>query len=86
MNPLIRTLKPTRIFLVAVVCFGLSPASRAVDPPPDGGYSNQNTAEGDGALLRTHEQHDWRSKYGDRGANEENQLGIDAIEALYQLS
>ena len=30
--------------------FALSPTARAVDPPPDGGYPNENTAEGDGAL------------------------------------
>jgi hypothetical protein len=30
--------------------FALSPA-RAVSPPPDGGYPNENTAEGDSALL-----------------------------------
>jgi hypothetical protein len=29
----------------------LSPTVRAVDPPPDGGYPNQNTAEGDDALF-----------------------------------
>src|SRR5204863_438364 len=28
---------------------GLSPQARAVDPPPDGGYPNQNTAEGEDA-------------------------------------
>src|SRR5438874_12665382 len=27
----------------------LSPTARAVDPPPDGGYPNANTAEGEGA-------------------------------------
>src|SRR5439155_559400 len=32
-------------------CFGLSPQARAVDPPPDEGYPNQNTAEGDDALF-----------------------------------
>jgi trimeric autotransporter adhesin len=31
--------------------FALSPAAQAVDPPPDGGYPNQNTAEGEGALF-----------------------------------
>jgi len=36
---------------LAFVCFGLSPASRAVTPPPDGGYPNRNTAEGDFALF-----------------------------------
>jgi len=36
---------------MVLVCFALSPAVRAVDPPPDGGYPNQNTAEGDDALF-----------------------------------
>jgi hypothetical protein len=34
-----------------VAWFTLSPAVRAVSPPPDGGYPNQNTAEGDNALF-----------------------------------
>ena len=29
----------------------LIPAARAVDPPPDGSYPNQNTAEDDDALF-----------------------------------
>ena len=33
-----------------LVCLALSPIARAVDPPPDGGYANGNTAKGDGAL------------------------------------
>jgi hypothetical protein len=32
-------------------CLALSPKALAVDPPPDGGYPNGNTAEGDNALL-----------------------------------
>jgi hypothetical protein len=36
---------------LAVACFALSPLVRAVDPPPDGGYPNQNTAEGEDALF-----------------------------------
>ena len=41
------------LFLIPLVvaCFALSPTIRAVMPPPDGGYPNGNTAEGDGALL-----------------------------------
>jgi hypothetical protein len=31
--------------------FALSPTARAVTPAPDGGYPNQNTAEGDDALF-----------------------------------
>jgi trimeric autotransporter adhesin len=53
MNPVIQfktTILPCLIAF-ALVCFGLSPASRAVTPPPDGGYPNRNTAEGDFALF-----------------------------------
>jgi hypothetical protein len=52
MNPLTQ-LKHILVFLVALglACFGLSPSVRAVSPPPDGGYPNNNTAEGTDALL-----------------------------------
>src|SRR6478672_10130475 len=36
---------------LALACFALSPTLRAVNPPPDGGYPNQNTAEGENALF-----------------------------------
>src|SRR5436309_4320659 len=36
---------------LALAWFAFSPAARAVDPPPDGGYPNQNTAEGEDALF-----------------------------------
>jgi hypothetical protein len=43
------------LFLIplVLVCFGLSPAPNAfgVNPPPDGGYPGNNTAEGDDALF-----------------------------------
>jgi len=39
------------LIVLAFGCFALSPTVRAVDPPPDGGYPNQNTAEGDNALF-----------------------------------
>jgi hypothetical protein len=55
MNPLIQVKQTTAVFLtaVALACFGLSPAARAVlpSPSPDGGYPNENTAEGTGALA-----------------------------------
>jgi len=44
------TILPVLIAL-ALGCFGLSPQARAVDPPPDEGYPNQNTAEGEDALF-----------------------------------
>jgi hypothetical protein len=37
--------------ILIAVCLGAIPAARAVDPPPDGGYPNENTAEGEEALL-----------------------------------
>src|SRR6266581_217443 len=37
--------------LIALAWAALSPQARAVDPPPDGGYPYENTAEGDGALF-----------------------------------
>jgi endosialidase-like protein len=53
MNPLIRskTILPILIALI-LPCFALSPTASAVNPPPDGGYPGNNTAEGDDALLR----------------------------------
>ena len=39
------------LFTLALACFALSPVAQAVNPPPDGGYFYQNTAEGDSALF-----------------------------------
>jgi hypothetical protein len=39
------------IAVVALACFALSTAARAVVPPPDGGYPGLNTAEGQNALF-----------------------------------
>jgi len=47
MNLLIRL----KTILATLVWFGFSPAVWAVSPPPDGGYPNSNTAEGDSALF-----------------------------------
>src|SRR2546421_6859872 len=35
----------------AIACIAFSENAFAVSPPPDGGYPNANTAEGDGALF-----------------------------------
>lgn len=37
--------------VITIACSALSLRARAVSPPPDGGYPNQNTAEGQDALL-----------------------------------
>jgi len=54
MNPLTQskntTILPVLIALT-LVCFALAPASQAVLPAPDGGYPNENTAEGTDALF-----------------------------------
>jgi hypothetical protein len=52
MNPLIQLKQTTSVFLAAfgLACLALSSAVQAVSPPPDGGYANENTAEGTGAL------------------------------------
>ena len=39
------------VALLTLASFALSPLARAVDPPPDGGYPNQNTAESEHALF-----------------------------------
>ena len=36
---------------LALACFGLSPTVRAISPLPDGGYADNNTAEGTNALF-----------------------------------
>ena len=36
---------------LTLACFALSPTVRAVTPAPDGGYPNDNTAEGENALF-----------------------------------
>ena len=42
----------SQILIVSIlVCFGFSPRLHAVNPPPDGGYSGGNTAEGQNALF-----------------------------------
>src|SRR5215471_200600 len=52
MNPVISLKKATLPLLMTfLLCaFVLLPGAQAVSPPPDGGYPNGNTAEGDFAL------------------------------------
>jgi trimeric autotransporter adhesin len=42
---------PRLVALFAFSCFALSELAQAVSPPPDGGYSGFNTAEGQNALF-----------------------------------
>src|SRR4029077_14687491 len=53
MNPLLlRRGFAVVLLALALGLFALSPMVRAVDPPPDGGYPNFNTAGGGAALFR----------------------------------
>jgi hypothetical protein len=45
------TIRGFVLISLVFVCFALLPTARAVTPAPDGGYPNQNTAEGTNALL-----------------------------------
>src|SRR5947208_1639565 len=53
MNPVIQFKTTTLPLVIALTfaCFGPLPITLALLPPPDGGYPNGNTAEGDDALL-----------------------------------
>jgi hypothetical protein len=46
-----KTRIPPVLITFALVCFALVQNTRAVSPPPDGGYPNFNTAEGQKALF-----------------------------------
>ena len=46
-----KTTTSSLLVLFVFGCFALCPLARAVFPPPDGGYSGGNTAEGQSALL-----------------------------------
>ena len=52
MNPLIHLkTTPSLLITLTLLCFTLLPKAQAVVPPPDGGYPNFTTAEGQNALL-----------------------------------
>jgi hypothetical protein len=58
------------LLTLALACFALSPTPKAfgVSPPPDGGYPNNNTAEGFAALLSL------------TSGSDNTAIGIDALE------
>jgi hypothetical protein len=46
-----KTAKPQFLIAVLIVCFASGQNAQAVNPPPDGGYPGENTAEGTHALF-----------------------------------
>ena len=54
MNPLIQLIRTTAVFVATLLLAcptDLVPSALGVSPPPDGGYPNKNTAEGQDALF-----------------------------------
>ncbi len=79
---------PLRLGLTLITllfgCFALAPIARAVMPPPDGGYTGQNTAEGHQALLSlTTGQHNtadgYRTLYRNTVGNDNTAIGFEAL-------
>ncbi len=77
---------PVRRGLVPVVlaCFALSPVVKAVNPPPDGGYPRQDTAEGDDALFTetTGENNTalgFHALYGNTTGASNTAVGVEAL-------
>ncbi len=46
-----KTATPPLLITLVLLCFALSPKMQAVNPPPDGNYPGENTAEGQAALF-----------------------------------
>src|SRR5207302_11365268 len=72
------------LVLLALACFALLPTARAVDPPPDGGYANQNTAEGEDALFSLTDGSNntaigYRAMYSDTRGFGNTAIGVGAL-------
>jgi len=86
MNRLIQLNKTTAVFFVVLGlgCFCLSPLAPALSPPPDGGYLNANTAEGDFALqsLTTGRENTaigWNALSGNTTGSDNTATGLNAL-------
>jgi hypothetical protein len=82
-----RSLPLWRRFLLIpliLVCFAFAPQTRAVVPPPDGGYPGFNTAEGDQALQLLfggfgNTALGWRSNFSAIGASFNTGAGVGTL-------
>jgi hypothetical protein len=59
--------------VISLNLLAVSWTAKAVSPPPDGGYPNQNTAEGTDALLNVN--------FGSAGLGDNTAIGFDALTA-----
>ena len=73
---------PTILITFAFACFALVHNAPAVSPPPDGGYSGANTAEGTDALFHL-STGVWNSAFGYR-ALYKNAAGVRNTAVGYQ--
>src|SRR5689334_14471908 len=72
--------------LVTTITAGLAFTALALDPPPDGGYANSTTAEGDYALLSlTTGFHNtamgWSALYHVTASNDNTAVGFEALDS-----
>jgi Chaperone of endosialidase len=72
------------LIVLSLVCLALLPKAQAVVPPPDGGYPNFNTAEGQNALFSlttgaANTAVGWFSLFGDTTASFNTGVGAGAL-------
>ena len=86
MNPLIqpKTITSPLLITLTLLCFGCFPKAQAVVPPPDGGYPEFNTAEGQNALFSLSTATGnvavgWASLYSDAEGNFNTAIGTGAL-------
>src|SRR5947209_8151611 len=69
---------------LALLSLALLPNARAVNPPPDGGYGGQNTAEGTDALFSLttgvwNVAVGFQALHSDTGGNQNTSVGYKAL-------
>jgi hypothetical protein len=70
--------------LIALAWFALSPTARAVSPAPDGGYANDNTAEGTNALNslttgKSNTANGFEALFSNSSGNNNTATGVNAL-------
>jgi hypothetical protein len=81
---LMKTKLPSLLITVLIACLEASQNAHAVTPPPDGGYPNGNTAEGENALFsltrgRFNSAIGWRTLLNNTGGNFNTAIGSAAL-------
>ena len=79
-----KTSIPSVLIAFSLACFALSPIVEAVNPPPDGGYPNFNTAEGQNALFSlttgaANTAVGWFSLFSDTGGSFNTAVGAGTL-------